>query len=35
MLAPLLDLRLVCNHPQLVLQKRSFMPQGPGSKKEK
>ena len=35
MLAPLLDMRLVCNHPQLVLKKSTFMAQDKEAKKHK
>jgi len=34
-MAPLLDLRLACNHPQLVLRKKTFMTQGKENKKDK
>ena len=34
-MTPLLDLRLACNHPQLVLKKRTFMTQGKENKKDK
>ncbi len=35
LLVPVLDMRLVCNHPQLVLKKRSFMAQDKDSRKTK
>jgi SNF2 family DNA or RNA helicase len=34
-LSPILDLRLACNHPQLILRKKSFMAQNNGFRKEK
>lgn len=34
-LTPILDMRLACDHPQLVLRKRTFMTQDYASKKDK
>jgi E3 ubiquitin-protein ligase SHPRH len=34
LLAPLIDMRLACNHPQLVLRKRTFMAQNTLAKKK-
>ena len=35
LLTPILDLRITCNHPQLILRKSSFMGQNNGFRKER